>query len=166
MNLDPILARQVEINAEDIDTLKTRLNELGSQGQEKMDANVTVDSAPSTYTNIVTYEIKQCSAVRLTSVTEFTNIGYSYVHTYRSNAETYTIKSYQQAYAINDSGEIITAYRVASDDGATWGAWTSGLAQNAGSGGNSSIISPDAPGDSEQKNGEYWFEPIESVNIP
>jgi len=159
---DPILARQVETNEKEIEELKKRLEDLSSVD---MDSNVTNNNNPSYYTSIITYEIKQCAAVGLSSLTKFDGIEYSYVHTYQSNSETVDIQAYQQAYAIDAEGNIVTAHRVALE-GDTWSDWKTGLAENAGGSGSGggSVTGDTEPDPEEQEEGGIWLEPIEAVN--
>lgn len=159
MTTDPILARQVETNEKDIEELKKRIAELGSVD---MDSSITINNDPSYYTSVVTYEVKQCSAIGLNTVSGFEDIEYVYLHTYTSTSETATLKTYQQAYAVTVDNTIITAYRVATDD-TNWGPWSTGLAENAGgSSGGGISFGPDQP--EEGSENSLWFEPIEAVN--
>ena len=159
MTTDPILARQVETNENDIEELKKKISELGSVD---MDSSIEINNDPSYYTSVVTYEVKSGAAIGLNTVSGFEEIEYVYLHTYTSTSETAALKSYQQAYAISAENTIITAYRVATDDN-TWGPWSTGLAENdGGSGGGDISFNPDPPEDGAE--GSIWFEPIEAVN--
>lgn len=163
MILDPILARQVETNAQDVENLREVIAQLSSVD---MDTSKDVNAMPNSYTSIVSYEVKSCSAVGLDAVHNFKDIEYAYVHTYTSNSESVAMKAYQQAYAIDAKDAIVTSYRVAAEDGESWSKWKSGLAQNAGGAGGGTTESPTEPGEGEQEPGDFWFEPIEAVNLP
>lgn len=176
MTSNPLLARQVQINEEDIALLKKQrvedvkdlVDKIDKLGKVDMDdSSTTVNNNPSYYTSVVSYEIKACESVGLNALKLFTGVQYAYVHTYKSVSETVDIDTYQQVFAISTDGKLITAYRVAGDAD-TWGTWETGLADNAGGPGSGSggagTVSPTQP--SDQNENDFWYEPIEAKNDP
>lgn len=177
MTSNPLLARQVQINEEDIALLKKQrvedvkdlVDKIDQLGKVDMDdSSTTINNNPSYYTSVVSYEIKACASVGLDNLKIFKDVQYAYVHTYKSVSETINIDTYQQAYAISAEGKLITAYRVAASDSDAWGDWETGLADNAGgpgsSGGGTGTVSPTQPTD--QNENDFWYEPIEAKNDP
>lgn len=160
MTSDALVARQVETNEKEIDAIWEKLNSLGSVD---MDASTTINNNPSYYTSVVTYEIKESSAIGLNEqVSAFADIQYVYVHTFSSTNEELNVQSYQQAFGIDAEGAIVTAFRVASTEEDSWNEWSSGLASNAGGTGGDTPVLPDPPED--QPVGSFWLEPIDAVN--
>lgn len=133
--------------------VRGKLPELNVIGAHALTDASDEDLAPTAYNRLITNEIKTCTAVGLDTLDGVTSTQ-AIVVTWIPSAQSITdINAFQLAY-VNDG---IVYSRIASDDNASWGEWQSG---SIGGGGSASegIISDTEPED--QKEGEYWLEPI------
>lgn len=157
--IDPSTYRQVEKNAIDIATLLSTVN------SDPPDINIDINNPPDYYETVITYEVKSVQAVRLNVLPPFAEVQYAVVQTYRSDSPDHPMRAYQQAYAANSAGAMLSAYRVENASGDGWTAWAQGLAANAGgTSGGSTATGPNQPADDVQKIGDVWLEPITPVN--
>ena len=143
----------IEPSVEGTGDVRGKLPDLSVIGLHALTDKISENLAPSAYNRLVTYEIKDCTAVGVNSLKGVTSTK-CILQTWAPSAqEIADIKAFQIAYA--NSGLAFTRY--AAEDGSdSWGEWETG---SIGGGGSSSEeISDSEP--SDQDEGGWWLQPI------
>lgn len=143
----------IEPSVEGTGDVRGKLPDLSVIGLHALTDKISENLTPSAYNRLVTYEIKDCTAVGVNSLKGVTSTK-CILQTWAPSAqEIADIKAFQIAYA--NSGLAFTRY--ASEDGSdSWGEWETG---SIGGGGSSSEeISDSEPLDQDE--GGWWLQPI------
>lgn len=142
----------IEPSVEGTGDVRGKLPELSVIGLHALTDKINESLVPSAYKRLVTYEIKECSAIDVDSLKGVTSTK-CILQTWAPLAQEITdIKAFQIAYA--NSGLAFTRY--ASEDGSdSWGDWEPGA---IGGGSSSEEISDSEP--SDQDEGGWWLQPI------
>lgn len=146
----------IEPSVEGTGDVRGKLPDLSVIGLHALTDKISENLTPSAYNRLVTYEIKDCTAVGVDSLKGVTSTK-CILQTWAPSAQEITdIKAFQIAYA--NSGLAFT--RHAAEDGSdSWGEWEPG---SIGGGGSSSEeISDSEP--SDQDEGDWWLQPITGV---